>query len=98
MQIAPTSALLHALSRVGENAPAQAPRQPVSPRPDTATDPTRAVTTPDAAKAAARAAFQALRPAQPVPVTAVTQPQPLATPPQQPAKQLPRGSFLNLVV
>jgi hypothetical protein len=93
MQIPPSTALLHALSRVGDNAQ----RQPVPPRADAATD--RAVTTPDSARAAAKAAFQALRPAQPAPVGAVAQPPaPSAPPAHQPAKPMPRGSVLNVLV
>ena len=60
--------------------------------------PTRAVVAPDAARAAAKAAFQALRPVPATPVNAVMQPQAPATPTPQPAKQLPRGSFLNVLV
>jgi hypothetical protein len=94
MQIPPSTALLHALSRVGENAPAQA-----RPAPRTGDESVRATVAPDAARAAAKAAFQALRPAQPAPVNVVTQPQAAATATQQqPARQLPRGSFLNVLV
>jgi hypothetical protein len=97
MQIPPSTALLHALSRIGETP--SAPRQAAAARADAATETTRAVTTPDAARAAAKAAFQALRPAQPAPANAVTQPQPQTAVQQQPlARQLPRGSCLNLVV
>ena len=95
MQIPPSTALLHALSRVGENAPAQA-----RPAPRTGDESARATVAPDAARAAAKAAFQALRPAQPpAPVNVVTQPQAAApATQQQPARQLPRGSFLNVLV
>jgi hypothetical protein len=93
MQIPPSTALLHALSRVGDNAT----RQPAPPRADVATD--RAVATPESARAAAKAAFQALRPAQPVPVGAAAQPPvPSAAAPHQPAKLMPRGSILNVLV
>jgi hypothetical protein len=104
MQIPPTASLLHALSRVNDPAtsrPAAAARPPAtaeSPRP---------ATTPEAARAAAKAAFDAFRAGQAAQANAVKA-QPLVQPSQaastaiapapQPTKVIPRGSFLNMLV
>ena len=103
MQIPPTASLLHALSRVNDPAAA---RQAAAPRPQGA-EPSKPVTTPEAARAAAKAAFDAFRAGQAAQANAVraqpaVQPaQPTATtvaPAPQPTKVVPRGSLLNMLV
>lgn len=104
MQIPPTASMLHALSRVNDAAGA---RPASAPRPQAAGEPAKPVTTPDAARAAAKAAFDAFRAGQAAQANAVkaqpvVQPsQPPATaaaPAPQPTKVVPRGSFLNMLV
>ena len=103
MQIPPTASLLHALSRINDPATSRA----ANARPQGAAEPARPVTTPETARAAAKAAFDAFRAGQAAQANALkTQPavqpsQPLpsaAAPAQQPTKAVPRGSFLNMVV
>ncbi len=104
MQIPPTASLLHALSRVNDPA---ASRAPTTQRAPAATDPAKPVTTPDAARAAAKAAFDAFRAGQAAqanavkaqPVVQPAQPAPVAAQPTaQPTRIVPRGSFLNMLV
>ena len=101
MQIPPTASLLQALSRVND------PRQAQNARAQSATEPARPVTTPEAARAAAKAAFDGFRAGQAAQANAVrAQPavQPAqpsltaAAPAAQPTKAIPRGSFLNMLV
>jgi hypothetical protein len=101
MRIPPTASLLHALSRVNDPAASRAAatqRAPGDAKP---------VTTPDAARAAAKAAFDAFRAGQAAqanavkaqPVVQPAQPTPVAAQPTaQPTKIVPRGSFLNVLV
>ena len=105
MQVRPSNTLLHALSRVGEGASVRQPTAAEQASQSTATPVTARGVPSDAARAAARAAFQALK--APAPGTAaqtqaVVQPQPTAPAAQTmqatPAKILPRGSFLNILV
>lgn len=104
MQIPPTASLLHALSRVNDPATT---RLPANARPQAAAEPARPATTPEAARAAAKAAFDAFRAGQIAQANAVKAqptvqpsqaPTTAAGPAPQPTKVIPRGSFLNMLV
>ena len=104
MQIPPTASLLHALSRVADPA---ASRAAATQRAPAAGESAKPVTTPDAARAAAKAAFDAFRAGQAAQANAVkSQPdvQPAhsahvaAQPAAQPTRIVPRGSVLNMLV
>jgi hypothetical protein len=84
MQVPPSTSLLHALSRL-----------PDSPATSGAAAPSRS----EAARAAAKAAFQNLKTPAPIaPHAAAAVPATQPAPNAQPGKILPRGSVVNIVV